>query len=166
VYDSGDGMFAARLWWALLVHGHPQPLILEGGWAQWRAEGRQSELYEPCTLKVRGHAEVWGWKRTHLLPPPLLSQLPLLPLLQQTCGSSSCAVPPGSVRPTQLALAPYSLHVMHPIHVSWSQAMQLTGHNNGRTLLACACTFATRLADSTATNILAFLVGRWGLQAV
>jgi thiosulfate/3-mercaptopyruvate sulfurtransferase len=52
VYDGGDGMFAARLWWALTVHGHPRPLILEGGWARWVEEGRESELYEPCTLKV------------------------------------------------------------------------------------------------------------------
>jgi len=46
-------MFAARLWWALTFHGHPQPRVLEGGWAKWQAEGRESELYEPCTLKVR-----------------------------------------------------------------------------------------------------------------
>ncbi|KAI8474551.1 MAG: rhodanese domain-containing protein [Monoraphidium minutum] len=52
VYDGGDGMLAARLWWALTVHGHPAPRILEGGWARWRAEGRALELYEPCTLKV------------------------------------------------------------------------------------------------------------------
>jgi thiosulfate/3-mercaptopyruvate sulfurtransferase len=52
-YDSGDGMMAARLWWMLTVAGHPSALLLEGGWAKWKAEGRPSELYEPCTLKVR-----------------------------------------------------------------------------------------------------------------
>lgn len=31
-YDSGDGMFAARLWWLLTVAGHPAAFVLEGGW--------------------------------------------------------------------------------------------------------------------------------------
>lgn len=52
VYDSGDGMFAARLWWALTLHGHPDVRILEGGWGRWQGEGRKVALYEPCTLKV------------------------------------------------------------------------------------------------------------------
>jgi hypothetical protein len=47
-------MMAARLWWMLTVAGHPSALLLEGGWAKWKAEGRPSELYEPCTLKVGG----------------------------------------------------------------------------------------------------------------
>lgn len=51
-YDSGDGMFAARLWWMLTIAGHPSARVLEGGWDKWRAEGRQTELYEPCTLRV------------------------------------------------------------------------------------------------------------------
>jgi thiosulfate/3-mercaptopyruvate sulfurtransferase len=51
-YDAGDGMLAARLWWLLTVAGHPSALLLEGGWAKWKDEGRPSELYEPCTLKV------------------------------------------------------------------------------------------------------------------
>lgn len=68
IYDHGDGMFAARLWWMLLLHGHPQPLVLRGGWRRWQQEGRASELYEPCMLKVSGRegrgssthsAEVW-----------------------------------------------------------------------------------------------------------
>lgn len=51
-YDSGDGMLAARLWWLLAVAGHPTALVLQGGWDKWKAEGRTTELYEPCTLKV------------------------------------------------------------------------------------------------------------------
>ncbi|KAF6264271.1 Rhodanese-like domain-containing protein [Scenedesmus sp. NREL 46B-D3] len=56
-YDAGDGMLAARLWWMLTVAGHPSALLLEGGWAKWRAEGRPSELHEPCTLKVYSYFE-------------------------------------------------------------------------------------------------------------
>lgn len=54
VYDAGGdgGMFAARLWWALTVHGVPGVRVLDGGFERWRAEGRPVELYEPCTLKI------------------------------------------------------------------------------------------------------------------
>jgi hypothetical protein len=52
VYDSGDGMLAARYWWMLTAQGHPQPLVLERGWAGWRAAEYPTQLYEPCTLKV------------------------------------------------------------------------------------------------------------------
>lgn len=54
VYDAGDGMLAARLWWTLTVAGHPHACVLEGGWAKWLAEGRPTELYEPCPLKIQG----------------------------------------------------------------------------------------------------------------
>ena len=53
VYDDGGSMTAARVWWSLLLYGHPRPYILAGGWDAWRAGGGGSELYEPCPLKVR-----------------------------------------------------------------------------------------------------------------
>jgi thiosulfate/3-mercaptopyruvate sulfurtransferase len=34
-YDEGNGG-AARLWWLLRHFGHPDPRVLEGGWATWR----------------------------------------------------------------------------------------------------------------------------------
>lgn len=76
-YDSGDGMFAARLWWMLTVAGHPAAYVLEGGWSKWRAEHRPSELYEPCTLKVYGcfEADMQPQLRTTLED---LQQLPQL----------------------------------------------------------------------------------------
>lgn len=40
VYDDADGMFAARLWWALNYYGHTQVAVLEGGWQKWVAENR------------------------------------------------------------------------------------------------------------------------------
>eukprot|EP00198_Chlamydomonas_reinhardtii_P010963 XP_001700300.1 predicted protein [Chlamydomonas reinhardtii] len=51
VYDDGGSMTAARVWWSLLLYGHPRPYILAGGWDAWRAGGGGSELYEPCPLK-------------------------------------------------------------------------------------------------------------------
>jgi thiosulfate/3-mercaptopyruvate sulfurtransferase len=39
-YDDADGMFAARLWWALKYYGHPRVAVLDGGWKKWTAEGR------------------------------------------------------------------------------------------------------------------------------
>ncbi|GLI60803.1 hypothetical protein VaNZ11_002908 [Volvox africanus] len=52
VYDVGTGMIAARVWWQLLLYGHPRPYVLAGGWPSWLAEGGRSELYEPCPLKL------------------------------------------------------------------------------------------------------------------
>ena len=39
-YDDAEGMFAARLWWALAYHGHRRASVLDGGWPRWVAEGR------------------------------------------------------------------------------------------------------------------------------
>lgn len=40
VYDDANGMFAARLWWALNYYGHHRVAVLDGGWQKWIAEGR------------------------------------------------------------------------------------------------------------------------------
>lgn len=39
-YDDANGMFAARLWWALNYYGHDQVAVLDGGWQMWVDEGR------------------------------------------------------------------------------------------------------------------------------
>jgi thiosulfate/3-mercaptopyruvate sulfurtransferase len=39
-YDDHDGMFAARLWWALNYYGHSHAAVLDGGWDKWIAEDR------------------------------------------------------------------------------------------------------------------------------
>ncbi len=39
-YDDANGMFAARLWWALNYYGHRNVTILDGGWEKWVGEGR------------------------------------------------------------------------------------------------------------------------------
>ncbi|PNH12204.1 hypothetical protein TSOC_000904 [Tetrabaena socialis] len=51
VYDDGS-LTAARVWWQLLLYGHPAPYILQGGWAAWLAAAGKAELYEPCPLKA------------------------------------------------------------------------------------------------------------------
>lgn len=35
IYDAGDGLFAARLWWMLRWLGHESVAILDGGWRAW-----------------------------------------------------------------------------------------------------------------------------------
>lgn len=37
-YDDAQGMFAARLWWALNYYGHSRVAILDGGWQKWLTE--------------------------------------------------------------------------------------------------------------------------------
>lgn len=48
VYDDVAGTSAARCWWLLRYHGHPQVTVLDGGYAAWVAEtGRVEEGMPP-----------------------------------------------------------------------------------------------------------------------
>ena len=40
VYDGGNMMAAARVWWMFRVFGHDDIQVLDGGLAKWMAEGR------------------------------------------------------------------------------------------------------------------------------
>ncbi len=41
-YDQDSGMYASRLWWLLRYAGHDAVAVLDGGWAKWMREGRQT----------------------------------------------------------------------------------------------------------------------------
>jgi len=43
VYDSAVGQWAARVWWLFRAFGYDNVSVLDGGLAQWRAEGRDLE---------------------------------------------------------------------------------------------------------------------------
>lgn len=42
-----------------MYHGHPAPLILDGGYAKWVEEGRSTELAEPCPLTASPDLQQW-----------------------------------------------------------------------------------------------------------
>jgi len=46
VYDDWAGHAAARCWWLLRHHGHPDVRVLDGGWAAWRERGGAVETGE------------------------------------------------------------------------------------------------------------------------
>jgi thiosulfate/3-mercaptopyruvate sulfurtransferase len=46
-YDDQGGGIAARLWYLLRAHGHPQVAVLDGGLARWTAEKRPIEAGPP-----------------------------------------------------------------------------------------------------------------------
>ncbi|MGB6105168.1 MAG: sulfurtransferase [Pusillimonas sp.] len=39
IYDGGNSMFAAHLWWMLRWLGHERVAVLDGGWPAWLAAG-------------------------------------------------------------------------------------------------------------------------------
>jgi thiosulfate/3-mercaptopyruvate sulfurtransferase len=41
-YDQDAGPYASRLWWTLRYLGHDAVAVLDGGWAKWVREGRQT----------------------------------------------------------------------------------------------------------------------------
>lgn len=49
VYDDADGTAAARAWWLLRYHGHPDVRLLDGGWRAWQEAGLPVEVGEVVT---------------------------------------------------------------------------------------------------------------------
>jgi len=47
-YDQGNGVYAARLWWMLHFSGHDAVAVLDGGFAQWKREGRTVTTATPA----------------------------------------------------------------------------------------------------------------------
>ena len=46
-YDNGQGLTAARLWWALNYYGHSNVKVLDGGWRRWLLEGKPVSFARP-----------------------------------------------------------------------------------------------------------------------
>jgi thiosulfate/3-mercaptopyruvate sulfurtransferase len=64
LYSSASPMWATRMWWMLRSAGHPRALVLDGGLAKWRAEGRAiatgRERYPAATFAAKPLAGLWA----------------------------------------------------------------------------------------------------------
>jgi thiosulfate/3-mercaptopyruvate sulfurtransferase len=49
VYDDWEGRAAARCWWLLRFHGHPDVRVLDGGWSAWLRDGGAVETGSAAT---------------------------------------------------------------------------------------------------------------------
>jgi len=61
-YDQDSGMYASRLWWLLRWMGHYQAAVLDGGFAKWIAEARETksgdETRAPRSFTGAPHADL------------------------------------------------------------------------------------------------------------
>ena len=53
VYDAGDGLPAARLWWTLRWAGHPDVRVLDGGFGGWQRAGEPIEIETDTEVSPR-----------------------------------------------------------------------------------------------------------------
>ena len=60
VYDDWAGHAAARCWWLLRYHGHPDVRVLDGGWSAWRAAGGEAATGASAAVTVGDFAATPG----------------------------------------------------------------------------------------------------------
>ena len=59
VYDTSGGLWAAKLWWALMYYGHTDVRLLNGGLTKWQNEGRpiQTNVDAPQRTSFVAHIQ-------------------------------------------------------------------------------------------------------------
>jgi thiosulfate/3-mercaptopyruvate sulfurtransferase len=65
VYDAGNSMFAAHLWWMLRWLGHDKVAVLDGGWQGWLEAGGQVQA---GVNQAPGQAQGAGEELTAAMP--------------------------------------------------------------------------------------------------
>jgi thiosulfate/3-mercaptopyruvate sulfurtransferase len=62
-YDQDSGMYASRLWWMLRYMGHDAVAVLDGGFARWTADGRETR----AGVEARPAASFTGQPRREMV---------------------------------------------------------------------------------------------------
>ena len=65
-YDDQHVTVAARLWWSLRVYGHPDVVVLDGGFSKWCREDRAVDAliptFAPATFTPRRNDDLYATK--------------------------------------------------------------------------------------------------------
>ena len=63
VYDGVVGQWAARVWWLFRANGYDRVAVLDGGYAKWVAEGRETDIGHvtpaPVVFAAAERPELW-----------------------------------------------------------------------------------------------------------
>lgn len=66
VYDAAVGQWASRLWWLFRAAGYDNVAVLDGGYAKWTTEGRETDVGHveptPASFSAGERPELWVTK--------------------------------------------------------------------------------------------------------
>ena len=67
VYDAAVGQWASRLWWLFRAFGYDNVAVLDGGYAKWTTEGRETDVGHvepsPASFTAVERPELWVTKQ-------------------------------------------------------------------------------------------------------
>lgn len=150
VYDAGDSLFAARLWWMLRWMGHESVAILDGGWKAWLAAGAETESGERSPRLTEAQV-VQSFSASHQPSMPTVTTDDVLANLQTqqrlVVDARAAERYRGEVEP----MDPVAGHI--PNAMNRPHAMNLTPEGRFKTPQQLRAEFTELLANKEASDV-------------